>query len=294
MSVTVVGAAWFAGVGQRAGRDGAGRRARRHRARRGPQPRRADAPGAVRRRGAAADAPRGRAAAGAARRRTGRDGSGGRAARRRIGQPHEGRIPRDDLARAADAAQRRARLAAPGAVGQARSPHRGARPGSDRTQRAPAGAAHLRSARRVARPDRPPQSRRWARCRSGAIIDQAVSAGDVGRDGQGRHPPCEQRGRGRRRSAATRRVCARWCGICSPTRSSSRRAAATSSCRSKPTTWRASRCATRGRGWRATSCRASSIASPRPTRRRRATRAVSASGCRSCASWSNVTAATSR
>ena len=80
-----------------------------------------------------------------------RGAGAGRAPRGRAGQPAEGRVPRDALARAAHAAQRDPRLGAPAAHGRARRRERGAaRSRSSSATRALQAQLDRRPARRVA------------------------------------------------------------------------------------------------------------------------------------------------
>ena len=253
-----------------------------------------NAPGAVRRTGSAADGARRRAAARAARRRNGRRGWPQAAqteseAASRMKDEFLG----TDLARAAHAAQRGARLAAPDQDGQAGRGHRAARLRIDRAERPAPGAAHRRSARHVEGADR--ALRLDVRAVS---LDDGVCGSDVaglaarrrrrtsrsnvnaargaGRRARRRKPPAPGRvapARERDQVHAARRQHRRHARVQRPRR--------------------ASRCATPVPASTRSSCRASSIASRRRIRRRRARRADSASGCRWFASWSSGTAATS-
>ena len=112
--------------------------------------------------------------------------------------------------------------------------------------------------------------------------------------GEGRRRSGSRFRNSRSSSSAIRCGCARSRGTCWRTRSSSRRAAAPSISR-VDTDGRHARLIVRdsGRGSIRSSCRGSSIDSRRPMRRRRAPRAVSASGWRWCASSSSCTAARS-
>ena len=133
-----------------------------------------------------------------------RGGQRARVLARQRGEPREGRVPRDAVARAADAAQRRARLDADAAIGRrsARQGAAGAR--SDRAERERAGAARRRSARPVAHhhgqvPARRPDDAALLVGRGGRRGD---STGGHGQEHRRRRRLRRRPGAGVRRSAA--------------------------------------------------------------------------------------------
>ena len=160
----VLASAWFAGTGTALAVTVLGAVARAAIGERRRQRRRPDASRAVRRPGPAADGARRRTAAPRRAWRNGRPAVANAARREaRGGEPDERRVPGDDLARAADAAERRARLGCicfgPGKLDRV---DERARLRVDRAQRPPAGAAHRRSARRVEGADRAAAASRCA------------------------------------------------------------------------------------------------------------------------------------
>ena len=210
---------------------------------------------------------------------------------------HEGRVPRDAVARAAHAAQRDPRLVA-------RSCSRGATDDADarrgprdhRAQRPRAGAADRGPARHE--PDRLRQDparraagrarRRSSRPRSTRCGRRPTRKGDP-------HPQ-DRSIRTPARCSAIRTGSSRSSGTCSPTRSSSRRRAARSTCSLQRVNSHVEITVhdTGHRHRAASSCRTCSSGSARPTPRRRASTAGSGWACRSSSSSSSCTAARSR
>ena len=190
----------------------------------------------------------------------------------------------DGVARAADAAERRARLGAPAAHRQAGSRH--ASRGFESIERNVQLQAQLTGD--LLDVSKALTGRAAARIAGRRSLDDAARSGGVGgRAGgarEGRDASTSRIPDRRSSCSAIRHACGRSSGTCSPTRSSSRRAAARSTSRSRPRRQRGAADGARQRtaGSIRSSCRASSIASPRRTRRRRARRAGSASGCRWC------------
>ena len=202
----------------------------------------------------------------------------------------------DHLARAADAAQRRPRLGPPAADRQARSaePRSRGLESIDRNVRLQAQlTADLLDVSKAL------TGKLRLDPRPGAARRGGDAGGDGGDAGGARRRTCSidagAAGAPASSSTGIRRGCGRSPGSCSPTRSSSRRAAASSRSRSTRSDEDA-RLIVRdsGRASIRRSCRASSTASRRRIRRRRAAPAGSASGSRWCASWWSCTAARSR